>query len=132
MVRAAVRADRLGGGGHLTKGGGDVHLFIFGKCRGHRRLPSSPGRRAADVSRTLPTDKPILYGLQEITRENPDLTAAEIPDAIVICDELGCGVVPMDYEDRAWRERTGRLLSDLAANASRVDRVFCGIPMRLK
>ena len=50
----------------------------------------------------------------------------------MICDELGCGVVPMDDEDRAWRERTGRLLCDLAAKADRVDRVFCGIPMRLK
>ncbi len=109
-----------------------MHLIIGGKGQGKLRYALSLGFTEADVARTLPTDKPILYGLQEITRENPDLTAAEIPDAIVICDELGCGVVPMDYEDRAWRERTGRLLSDLAANASRVDRVFCGIPMRLK
>ena len=109
-----------------------MHLIIGGKGQGKLRYALSLGFTEADVARTLPTDKPILYGLQEITRENPDLTAAEIPDAIVICDELGCGVVPMDYEDRAWRERTGRLLSDLAAKAGRVDRVFCGISMRLK
>lgn len=109
-----------------------MHLIIGGKGQGKLRYALSLGFAEEDVARALPTDKPILYGLQTLTREDPALTAADIPDCIVICDELGCGVVPMDYEDRAWRERTGRLLCDLAAKATRVDRVFCGIPVRLK
>lgn len=109
-----------------------MHLIIGGKGQGKLRYALSLGFAEEDVARALPTNKPILYGLQTLTREDPTLTAADIPDCIVICDELGCGVVPMDFEDRAWRERTGRLLSDLAAKATRVDRVFCGIPMRLK
>lgn len=109
-----------------------MHLIIGGAHQGKLRYALSLGYTEADVARSLPTDQPILYGLQALTREDPTLSAEDIPDCIVICDELGCGVVPMDYEDRAWRERTGRLLCDLAAKATRVDRVFCGIPMRLK
>ena len=109
-----------------------MHLIIGGKGQGKLRYALSLGFAEEDVARALPTNKPILYGLQNLNREDPTLTAADIHDSIVICDELGCGVVPMDYEDRAWRERTGRLLCDLAAKATRVDRVFCGIPMRLK
>ena len=109
-----------------------MHLIVGGKGQGKLRYALSLGYTEADVARALPTDKPILYGLQELTREDPALTAADIPDCIVICDELGCGVVPTDDADRAWRARTGRLLCDLAAQAARVDRVFCGIPMRLK
>ena len=26
----------------------------------------------------------------------------------IVCNELGCGVVPMERADRAWREKTGR------------------------
>ena len=29
------------------------------------------------------------------------------PDAIVICDELGNGIVPIKKQERIWREQTG-------------------------
>ena len=54
------------------------------------------------------------------------------PDTIIVCNELGCGVVPMDAFDRAWRERTGRLTCALAAQAEAVYRVTCGIGTRIK
>lgn len=53
-------------------------------------------------------------------------------DAIVICRDISCGVVPVDEELRAWREETGRYLSALAAEAAHVTRIFCGIPQVLK
>lgn len=109
-----------------------MRLIIGGSHQGKLNYALSLGYTMEDVATSLPTNKPILYGLQDLTRERPDLCAGDIPDCIVICDELGCGVVPLDYEDRAWRERTGRLCSDLAARADRVDRVFCGLVMRLK
>lgn len=109
-----------------------MRLIIGGRGQGKLAYALSLGYERSDVAVTLPTDKPILYGLQDLTRENPGLTAADIPDCIVICDELGCGVVPLDPAERAWRERTGRLCCALAKRASHVDRVFCGIAMRLK
>ena len=36
------------------------------------------------------------------------------PDAIVICDELGNGIVPIKKQERIWREQTGRLMIELA------------------
>ena len=99
-----------------------MRLIIGGMHQGKLNYALSLGYTMDDVATSLPTDKAILYGLQTLTRANPNLTAAE----------LGCGVVPLDYEDRAWRERTGRLCNDLAARADHVDRVFCGIPMKLK
>jgi adenosyl cobinamide kinase/adenosyl cobinamide phosphate guanylyltransferase len=93
---------------------------------------SRTGLSPEDVSQTLPTHKPILYGLQNLTRSNPNLTVQDIPDCIVICDEIGCGVVPISPEERAWREHTGRLCCELAQRAQRVERIFCGLPMVLK
>lgn len=54
------------------------------------------------------------------------------PDAVIVCDEIGCGVVPMTSHEREWREMTGRICCELAKQAVRVDRVFCGIAMTLK
>ncbi len=56
----------------------------------------------------------------------------EHPDCILICDEIGNGIVPMEAEERNYRERTGRILEQLAAQADEVVRVICGIGQKLK
>lgn len=53
-------------------------------------------------------------------------------DAVVLVEDIFCGVVSTDEEIRAWREETGRALTALALKADTVTRVFCGLPMRLK
>lgn len=55
-----------------------------------------------------------------------------VPGCILICDEIGSGIVPMDEKEREWRERTGRILTRLAQNAESVERVVCGIGQILK
>ena len=57
---------------------------------------------------------------------------AEHPDAIVIANEVGAGVVPMAREDRAFREAVGRALCIIAQEAERVTRCVCGIGVRIK
>ena len=54
------------------------------------------------------------------------------PDGVILCDEVGCGVVPMDSADRAWRERVGRTCCALAERADKVVRLYCGIPSMIK
>ena len=54
------------------------------------------------------------------------------PDCILICDEIGNGIVPMEAEERIYRERTGRILEGLAAQADEVVRVVCGIGQKIK
>jgi len=54
------------------------------------------------------------------------------PDLIVITNELGCGIVPADAFDREFREMTGRLCTQIAANSRQVHRVVCGIGTVIK
>lgn len=54
------------------------------------------------------------------------------PQILVVSNELGCGVVPLDRTDRLWRELTGRICTCLAQQADEVVRVTCGIGLRLK
>ena len=56
----------------------------------------------------------------------------EHPDAVIVSDEVGSGVVPMAAEDRAFREAVGRVLCVIARNAEQVIRCVCGIGVRIK
>ncbi|MDO4488843.1 MAG: bifunctional adenosylcobinamide kinase/adenosylcobinamide-phosphate guanylyltransferase [Eubacteriales bacterium] len=61
-----------------------------------------------------------------------DAFVERFPDCIIISDEVGNGIVPVDKFERKWREKTGRLLTHLARNATEVTRVFCGIGQKIK
>jgi adenosylcobinamide kinase/adenosylcobinamide-phosphate guanylyltransferase len=86
--------------------------------------------------------KAIFDGLHQAVRaalaagEDPQAAMEQVlavnPSLIVICDEIGCGVVPLLPEQREWREAVGRLCCTLASRADQVIRVFCGLPMILK
>ncbi len=58
--------------------------------------------------------------------------AEKYPECILICDEIGNGIVPADAFERAYRERTGRILIMLAESAKEVVRVICGIGQKIK
>ena len=53
-------------------------------------------------------------------------------DSILILRDIFSGVVPMDGEIRAWRQKTGRLSQYLSREAEQVSRIFCGLEQRLK
>ena len=80
--------------------------------------------------------RPIFAGLADWVRAHPgeglgDLLAAT-PELVSLCAEVGCGVVPVDPSERAWREEVGRLYCALAQKAGRVERIFCGLSRVLK
>lgn len=54
------------------------------------------------------------------------------PDCVIVSDEVGNGIVPIDAFEREYRERTGRILVELAARAEEVERVICGIGQKIK
>lgn len=56
----------------------------------------------------------------------------ENPGVILVSDEVGYGVVPIDAFDRAYRESVGRVCTELAAFCSKVTRVVCGIGTVIK
>ena len=92
------------------------------------------GYGPAQVART-PEEartRPVFAGLEDW----PELDEAALleanPDVILICDEVGCGVVPVEPAQRARREAVGRICCRLSERAERVERIFCGLPMVLK
>lgn len=54
------------------------------------------------------------------------------PDCILICDEVGNGIVPMGEAEREYREQVGRFLILLAKEAESVERILCGISQKIK
>ncbi|MDE5778144.1 MAG: bifunctional adenosylcobinamide kinase/adenosylcobinamide-phosphate guanylyltransferase [Lachnospiraceae bacterium] len=53
-------------------------------------------------------------------------------DCIIICDEIGNGIVPIEPFEREYRERVGRILVQLAKRAEEVERIICGIGQKIK
>ena len=64
--------------------------------------------------------------------EKLDMLMEKNPDLAIVCNEMGCGVAPVDDADRAWREKVGRTCCYLAEKADTVVRLWCGIPLILK
>ncbi|BCJ99183.1 bifunctional adenosylcobinamide kinase/adenosylcobinamide-phosphate guanylyltransferase [Anaerocolumna chitinilytica] len=62
--------------------------------------------------------------IKELSEENPEL--------IIICDEVGNGIVPVEAAEREYRERLGRILCGLAEKAVKVERIICGIGQIIK
>lgn len=65
------------------------------------------------------------------------LEAAEIilnnnPDIIIVTDEIGSGIIPLEKADRIWREQVGITCCYLADKAESVTRIICGLPMVIK
>lgn len=74
----------------------------------------------------------IEIRIEEVMYRYLDMILKKNPNAVITCDEIGCGIVPIDKTDRLWREMSGDACQYLAARAVKVCRVVCGIPMALK
>ena len=105
-----------------------MKLYIGGACQGQEELARLENPDAEII--------PDFHLLLKVISGEPRAFAEEFfrehPDAVVVADEIGCGVVPMDRDDRAWRENAGRALCVLAQRAESVTRVICGIGVRIK
>lgn len=87
-------------------------------------------------------EKPALYRLNALIRrlladgqEPLPLILDQIaghPSITIACDEVGGGVVPIEREEREYREAVGRICCKLAEKATSVERIYCGIPTILK
>ena len=51
---------------------------------------------------------------------------------VIVCNEVGSGIIPMLASERMYREQTGRLCTMLASHADHVIRLVCGIAVNLK
>lgn len=69
-------------------------------------------------------EEEIRKELERIGRENSGM--------IMLCDEVGYGIVPIQKEAHIYREAVGHILCALAGQAECVTRVICGIGQRMK
>jgi adenosyl cobinamide kinase/adenosyl cobinamide phosphate guanylyltransferase len=110
----------------------DVVLIFGGAYQGKSAYAAE--RFGVNEAVICKIDKWIL----ELVQKDADVEAAvqnfigENPEAVVICDDISCGVVPLDPVMRKWREAVGKALAALSRNSSEVIRMFCGIPTKLK
>lgn len=56
----------------------------------------------------------------------------DLENKVIICDDISCGVVPIDKTERKWREDLGRILVLISKNSKEVYRVFAGIGVKIK
>ena len=75
-------------------------------------------------------DAELMQRLAEKVEDAEQHAASRL--LVLLFEERGCGVVPLDRELRALRERNGKALRWLAQRADRVDRVFAGYGLCLK
>lgn len=64
------------------------------------------------------------FSMERLLRENPGI--------VLVTNELGYGVVPIDKFDREYREKTGRVCCEIAKRAKEVHRVVCGLGTVIK
>lgn len=109
-------------------------LVVGGIASGKHTYVHSLGFAPEDCSASPHDATPVLHGLEELLREGElderDFEAVAAKQ-VVICREVGLGVVPLGADERAWRERVGRTCGRLAKRADRVVRLVCGIPVTL-
>ena len=111
-------------------------LVIGGAGAGKRDYVKSLGYSEQDIADGLIDDRKVVYHLQNIVFDDPD-RAPELFDQllakeVVVCDEVGSGIIPLSARERQAREATGRLCIRLAQRARRVVRLVCGIPVVIK
>ncbi len=110
-------------------------LIIGGEGAGKRRFVEAMGFAEADFTENPLDARPVLDKLHLLLQRQPmdeRLLTALLAKQIVICNEVGCGIVPLDADERAWREQVGRACCTLAESAEQVIRLCCGLPQYLK
>ena len=102
-------------------------LIIGGAYQGKRAL-------AEKLYPNLQKTENLHEIVRKILQENrdPQSLLDELRGHVVTCDEVGCGVVPIDRADESWREAVGRLCCALAQEADAVVRVTSGVPQFIK
>lgn len=124
-----------------------MELIIGGAFQGKtdyakKEYPSLIWKEAGDMcEEELLSAEGILNFQEYIKKEiregrNPgnvgELLLKKNSGAVVVSEEVGYGLVPVDAFEREYREAVGRICTKLASGSHKVTRVICGIGMVIK
>lgn len=97
------------------------------------------------INDILKSNKAIIYNFNNLIREllkeydDEGIVKEKVKDifnnnsfSVIISNEIGYGIVPMDKFERRYRELTGRICCEIAKEAEQVHRVVCGIGIVIK
>nr|WP_300129706.1 bifunctional adenosylcobinamide kinase/adenosylcobinamide-phosphate guanylyltransferase [uncultured Butyricicoccus sp.] len=120
-------------------------LIIGGAYQGKRQfamkqfgLSSHDIADGAHIDLEQPFYTPAIMNIHILVRrmlqagKNTDFLFTQLENHIVLCDEIGCGVVPISEEENQWRETVGRLCCALAERADKVYWLRAGISQCIK
>ena len=111
-------------------------LIVGGEGSGKKTFVQSLGYTDSEIADAVLNECPVLYHLEQMVFADPECTDALLSALadkdVVICNEVGSGVIPANRAERAGREATGRLCVLLAQKANCVVRMVSGIPTVIK
>lgn len=111
-------------------------LVIGAIASGKVNYVKSLGYSDHDIADAVLDERPVLNNLQDMVFADPagstGLYDTLVQKSVVICNEVGSGIIPLERADREAREATGRLCIRLAQAAEKVIRLVCGIPTVIK
>ncbi|MFP3152890.1 bifunctional adenosylcobinamide kinase/adenosylcobinamide-phosphate guanylyltransferase [Lachnospiraceae bacterium ZAX-1] len=112
-------------------------LIIGAAASGKREYVRALGYTDADMANAILDKRPVIYNLQDFIYQSPFLDSnillsMLLKKEVVICNEVGSGIIPLEHAQRELRETTGRMCILLAKRAERVIRLICGIPTVIK
>ena len=124
-------------------GGKGMRMYIGGAYQGKlsyakQQNPDIKWRDGASCTLKELLEAQGVYRFQEFIRKHMEIEdlaeqlIQENPRSVIVTDEIGYGLVPVEEEARNFRERTGRICTKLAAHCERVERIVCGISTRIR
>ena len=111
-------------------------LIIGGEASGKRSFAKALGYTDDMMADAVLDGRPCIFHLEKLVMASPEkadgLLPALLEKELIICCEVGSGVIPVDRKLRECREAVGRLCIQLAARADCVVRTVSGIPTVIK
>ena len=111
-------------------------LVIGPRTSGKREYVKTLGYSDADIADAVLDERPVVFNVQDMVARAPESAMSLLPELlrkeVVICNEVGAGVIPLERSQRDMREATGRLCVSLAKEAERVVRLNAGSQQVIK
>lgn len=110
-------------------------IFVTGGCSSGKRyfVQSTLGYSVDEFTEEFLNDKKVFYNLhlKDCTEQALLFDYLRTKD-VIICDEIGSGIIPLQREDRIHREQVGRICCKIAQESTEVYRVCAGIGVKIK
>ncbi len=112
-----------------------IIMLTGGRAQGKTAFAESrfPGAKLLD-NYQCEVQRQLLAGQDPVKEAEKTMTALrrESGSTVIIIEEMGCGIVPLEREMRRYRDCNGRVACRIAAEADEVYRIFAGIGEKIK